>query len=918
MINPKDCRFYMPDGTVLYNPDAVDAYYNLGKKCTLSRLKQGWSTEACARNMEYPNVKSNRDSIHFYMPDGSIFNRPDFVDKYYNLEKRTTVNRLRSGWSKEECARNTRYSVMEGDFIFYMPDGSILTKSEDVDNYENVEKGTTRDKIKRGEKLKYDYHAKKDEGRTTLIKSNKGKESVKVHNFKLPDGTTTIRYVDIDNLTGQPEGTTAKRLAEGWTVGECVRNGKGNEFVFYLPNGDKIVGCSALDRALKREQGTTERRLALGWNFYKCMTDGAVVKADIKRTLDMLMGEYTFNMPDGSVLKRCDEVDAYYDMPFTNITELRLQRGWTEDECANNKPLKEHEVFKMPKGQVLYDLYEIDAFYGLKKGTTGQRLKGAWSRNECVHNSKNQKHVFILPNGKIITGCSSLDKELGLKVGVTNKRISLGWTEEECVDPELRKVNMANHKFILPDGRRVHGCVNLDRELGLEDGTTEKRLADGWTFEECIISKKKYKYRFRLEDGTIITSCSKLDKILGLREGTTSQRLHRGWTPEECVLSKKNERVSNPKTSARKKNKSSVSYNKYIFKLPDDREIVGCTKLDEELGLRKGTTTSRLSMGWTQAECINPTLRKIKNVKTKYDSKLINIKQEQDIKYDFKLPNGKVVHTCDEVDLFYGLVKNTTYYRINNEWTVNECADNMSTLKYAPRAENPIFTLPNGDRVQNVKFIDKYTGMQLGTTLKRLKLGWSPDECIHNSRNGDYMFKVDAYTSIEGCEELDKHLNLKKGTTAERIKQGWSLVECTRNNVLGRKLVDMVCKLHLDSKLFTLPSGIQIIGDYELDRLLCLGTGTTAKRLQKGWTEQECVMKCNKTPLEICKELDKLQGKLTFLLYDYNYSLPNGHRVKNLIEIDKYYNLPLNLTLNRMYLGWSLLECVCNSRMVWE
>lgn len=41
-------------------------------------------------------------------------------------------------------------------------------------------------------------------------------------------------------------------------------------------------------------------------------------------------------MPDGSVLTKCIDVDRYYNLKYGK-TSMRLYKGWTEQECANNK-----------------------------------------------------------------------------------------------------------------------------------------------------------------------------------------------------------------------------------------------------------------------------------------------------------------------------------------------------------------------------------------------------------------------------------------------------------------------------------------------------------------------------------------------------------------------------------------------------
>lgn len=138
-------RFYMPNGKVYYKPTAVDRFYNLPSSTTATRLRQGWSTEECARNVRY-NTMSGK--FCFYMPDGTILKTAMAVDRYYNLYRGTTNRRLNSeGWTIADCERNER---LNHKYTFHLPNGIVTHVTYDVDRFYGLKLRTTGSRLHSG------------------------------------------------------------------------------------------------------------------------------------------------------------------------------------------------------------------------------------------------------------------------------------------------------------------------------------------------------------------------------------------------------------------------------------------------------------------------------------------------------------------------------------------------------------------------------------------------------------------------------------------------------------------------------------------------------------------------------------------------------------------------------------------------
>lgn len=212
-------------------------------------------------------------NYRFYMPNGKVYYKPTAVDRFYNLPSSTTATRLRQGWSTEECARNVRYNTMSGKFCFYMPDGSILTRCSDVDKYYGLCENNTNVRLSKGWTVEECANNKKLHHRYT---------------FHMPDGTELNTQRDVDAYYNLGNGTTCVRLKRGWTMEECANNrktpkvriprekkkvGSKPKYIFTLPNGQKVAGGIALDEALGLRKGTTNQRLNRGWSADECVNN---------------------------------------------------------------------------------------------------------------------------------------------------------------------------------------------------------------------------------------------------------------------------------------------------------------------------------------------------------------------------------------------------------------------------------------------------------------------------------------------------------------------------------------------------------------------------------------------------------------------------------------------------------------------
>lgn len=115
---------------------------------------------------------------------------------------------------------------------------------------------------------------------------------------------------------------------------------KGEGQLFVMPDRTILTTYSAIDRYYNLRSGTTAKRARSGWTREEYLTNRGVNT------------RYLFKMPDGTILGNCKDVDRYHNMTIepsrgnlpegwtedneVSVTALRLGRGWTPEECANN------------------------------------------------------------------------------------------------------------------------------------------------------------------------------------------------------------------------------------------------------------------------------------------------------------------------------------------------------------------------------------------------------------------------------------------------------------------------------------------------------------------------------------------------------------------------------------------------------
>lgn len=190
--------------------------------------------------------------------------------------------------------------------------------------------------------------------------------------FELPNGEVFNCNTDLDRYLGLSRGTTSQRLHRGWTVEECIQNFRHyRTYRFEMPNGDVLTTCDEVDRYYGFTSKRTRARIHLGWSEKECALNRREEYSHI------------FKMPDGSILTQCSDVDKYYGFRIGR-TRSRLAQGWTEERCANNdfKRVRVRHTFNMPDGSVLIKCKEVDKYYGFRIGLTSCRLSLGWTEEE--------------------------------------------------------------------------------------------------------------------------------------------------------------------------------------------------------------------------------------------------------------------------------------------------------------------------------------------------------------------------------------------------------------------------------------------------------------------------------------------------------------------------------------------------------
>lgn len=144
---------------------------------------------------------------------------------------------------------------------------------------------------------------------------------------------------------------------------------------------------------------------------------------------------------------------------------------------------------------------------------------------------------------------------------------------------------------------------------------------------------------------------------------------------------------------------------------------------------------------------------------------------------EFLMPNGKILHKARDVDRFYGLNLGTTSARMNIGWTIEECSSNNRIIggKY-------LFEMPDGLVLTKCTDVDRFHSLKKGTTVRRIQRGWSTEECVRNCRKGRHRFNMPDGSILDVYSDVDRYHNLKEGTTSKRLTVcHWSPDECANN-----------------------------------------------------------------------------------------------------------------------------------------
>lgn len=194
--------FELPNGEVFKCNTDLDRYHNLARGTTSQRLHRGWTVKECIQNFRHNKV------YRFEMPTGEILTKCNEVDKYYGFTSGRTRSRISSGWSEKECALNRKEVYLH---TFKMPDGSILTQCSDVDKYYGFRVGRTRSRLAQG-------------WTEERCANNDCKRVKKKYKFKMPDGSVLYKPIDVDRYYNLGKGVTGGRIHTGWTEQECANN----------------------------------------------------------------------------------------------------------------------------------------------------------------------------------------------------------------------------------------------------------------------------------------------------------------------------------------------------------------------------------------------------------------------------------------------------------------------------------------------------------------------------------------------------------------------------------------------------------------------------------------------------------------------------------------------------------------------
>lgn len=450
---------------------------------------------------------TKKSDFKFIMPDGSLVTNCDGVDNYFGLKPNTTVRRLRSGWTIKECSKNEK------------------------------------DGVKKSNKVKETHEV-------VSTRSNESKKKIKEDtNFYMPDGTILRNSTSVDRFYSLPKRTTAGRLLKGWTREECANNEKLTEDSYKSveanyeditlvlkrirecksPDGHTFNNMNDVDNYYRLSRGTTRKRLRAGWSVEECVANYKKGVSDLE-TSTKKQEERVKKLVVEELKKQSNEEKKKSEEKDKKKASKRISKSWWS--------ISGKYEFHMPSGITIRTCVGVDRYYGLKEGTTNKRLKRGWSTVECANNkieplvkeegsnktktveeqenkstTKKPKSLkpcrFSMPDGRVLANCEEVDKYYNLDIGTTRDRLEKrNWSSSQCARNRQRQTDV---RYTMPDGRVFCGTTDIDRFYGLLEGTTENRLNSGWSMEECISNSHEYALNEIITSSSVTRNSFKVD-----------------------------------------------------------------------------------------------------------------------------------------------------------------------------------------------------------------------------------------------------------------------------------------------------------------------------------------------------------------------------------------------------------------------
>lgn len=511
--------------TVFDRPEDLDRYLGRPIGTTRSRLSRGWSAEDCLNDKRIINSQSAKEPlIGFTMPDGSRLKYASEVDAYYKLSRGTTLRRLSNGWTLYMCTHNNNKKSDKDDkmYVFRMPDGSLLFNDLDVDNYYGLKKGTT-------------YRRMRTNGWTVKEcannKSNKSKKKKK--QTKVNVQPQAFSYTNITSVNQQPAqySVTAPQVVQynapvKQQTAQTVKKSSLPPIV--LTYKGMNITPEMIDAENHNRLSSTYKRLADGWSIKECIADG---KAD-----DSL--GFVFPMPDGKILRNAFEVDEYYNLKKGTTLTRFYNGGWAEYSCSHNR---EGYVNRSSDYTVSFcNLYktvvggmtcsDVDAYYGLVSGTTKRRRDAGWTVEECMQNYMYREMVVTKADNAVTLFPEDVDAVYGLPTGTTFLRLKNGWTKEQ-----LGMSSCQNNQYVLPTGETVDSVDKVEEFWQLEKGSVQRAVNQGKDIAYATLTGcGQLVLNFRLPNMGVVYNPLFVDEFYALPEGTTWKRINSGWNEVRC------------------------------------------------------------------------------------------------------------------------------------------------------------------------------------------------------------------------------------------------------------------------------------------------------------------------------------------------------------------------------------------------